>query len=429
MQARARHPRSPRAERAATDPDARPLGGREADGAAGHGAAARPVPGRGGGADAARARSRPSSAAGVPVTLIGKPLKVDPLALARLVRFLKAKRFDVVQTWIFAANTYGRVRRAWRGVPVVVTAEMAVDLWKGARTPGDRPPAGPAGATSVVGNSHAVVDFYRQAGRARRPAGDDLLGDRRRGAAAGRPRRRPRRVRLAGRRAVGPLRRPAGRRRKRVGDLLEALDLLQHVRPELRTLIVGDGPLATRARRDRPRLSARRQASGSSATATTCRGCWRRPTCWSCRASYEGLPNMVLEAMRFRKPVVATAAPARPRSSSTARPACLVPCTTPSALAQAIRTVVDDPALARPHGRGGPRPRRGRVLRSGHGRAVRRALRGAVRAKGLRVERRESRPMSITWSVGWGWRSVTQRMPLPIAGFRFANPAYKTERS
>ena len=36
-----------RAQRLATDPDAGPLGGREADGAAGQGAAARPVPGRG----------------------------------------------------------------------------------------------------------------------------------------------------------------------------------------------------------------------------------------------------------------------------------------------------------------------------------------------------------------------------------------------
>ena len=47
------------------------------------------------------------------------------------VRFLKARKFDVVQTWIFAANTYGRVAARLAGVPVVVVAEMAVDLWKG----------------------------------------------------------------------------------------------------------------------------------------------------------------------------------------------------------------------------------------------------------------------------------------------------------
>ena len=37
----------------------------------------------------------------------------------------------MVQTWIFAANTYGRVAARLARVPVVVVAEMAVDLWKG----------------------------------------------------------------------------------------------------------------------------------------------------------------------------------------------------------------------------------------------------------------------------------------------------------
>ena len=47
--------------------------------------------------------------AGIPITLIGKRLKVDPIAGGRFLKFLKAKRFDVVQTWIFAANVHGRV--------------------------------------------------------------------------------------------------------------------------------------------------------------------------------------------------------------------------------------------------------------------------------------------------------------------------------
>src|SRR5436305_800032 len=44
--------------------------------------------------------------AGVPVTLIGKKLKADPFALGRLTRFMKERKFDVVQTWIYAASTY-----------------------------------------------------------------------------------------------------------------------------------------------------------------------------------------------------------------------------------------------------------------------------------------------------------------------------------
>src|SRR4051794_37762267 len=102
-------------------------------------------------------------ASGVPVTLIGKRHKTDPLALARLIRLMKSKKFDVVQTWIFAANTYGRLAARRAGVPVVVTAEMAVDLWKGrAELAIDRVLA--RWTDRVVGNSRAGVEFYRGAG-------------------------------------------------------------------------------------------------------------------------------------------------------------------------------------------------------------------------------------------------------------------------
>ncbi len=103
------------------------------------------------------------SAAGIPVTVIGKPLKLDPIALIRLARFLKAGAFDVVQSWIFAANTYGRVASRLAGVPVVVVAEMAVDLWKGRLERSvDRRLA--TWCDRLVGNSQAVVEFYRGLG-------------------------------------------------------------------------------------------------------------------------------------------------------------------------------------------------------------------------------------------------------------------------
>src|SRR4029077_9916730 len=86
-----------------------------------------------------------------------------PIALVRLARFLKAGAYDVVQTWIFAANTYGRVAARLAGVPGVVVAEMAVDLWKGKLERSiDRRLA--TGCDRLVGNSHAVVEFYRQLG-------------------------------------------------------------------------------------------------------------------------------------------------------------------------------------------------------------------------------------------------------------------------
>ncbi|MGE3818751.1 MAG: glycosyltransferase [Isosphaeraceae bacterium] len=288
--------------------------------------------------------------AGVPVTLIGKPLKFDPFAMLRLIQFLRRKRFDVLQTWVFAANSYGRVAARLAKVPVVVTAEMAVDLWKGeGHLWIDRFLA--SRCDKVVGNSEAVVAFYRAAGLPEEklatihsgiddvpPAGVD-----------------PAAVRAEfGWRPDAPMILFAGRlvEQKGVDVLIDALDLLQHVWPELRTLIVGDGPMRdtlvetaqaydldarlrfTGHREDVPRLLA-----ASDLLVLPSR--------------YEGLPNVVLEAMRFGKPVVATAAPGTTELVVDGQTGMLVPLDDPRALAQAIRTVLGDPGLRRAMGDAG----------------------------------------------------------------------------
>jgi glycosyltransferase involved in cell wall biosynthesis len=288
--------------------------------------------------------------AGIPVTTVGKRFKLDPLALARLVRFLKAGRFDVVQTWIFAANTYGRVAARLAGVPVVITTEMAVDLWKG-KTEHlvDRRLA--RWCDRLVGNSHAVVDYYRKLG-----VPDDRLVMIYSGITGeGPPAVDPAAVRAEfGFAAEAPLVLFAGRlaEQKRIVDLLKALDLLHHVQPDLRTLIAGDGPLRSSLeqtahaydldgrvrflghREDVPRLLAAADLV-------------------VLPSAYEGLPNLVLEAMRSGKPVVATAAPGTTEVVVDGQTGVLVPVGNPQLLARAIRDVVRDPDLARRLGEAG----------------------------------------------------------------------------
>jgi glycosyltransferase involved in cell wall biosynthesis len=281
--------------------------------------------------------------AGVPVTLIGKRFKADPMALARLVRLVRGGRFDVVQTWIFAANVYGRLAARRAGVPVVVTAEMAVDLWKGrSQLAIDRRLA--RWTDRVVGNSRAVVEFYRQAGIPEDglecilsgiaplgPEAADAAGVR---AELGMPADAPLVV-FAGRLAP----------QKGVADLIAALDLLQHVLPEVRTLIAGDGPLRSELenlahdfhlhgrvkflghREDVPRLLAAADML-------------------VLPSLYEGLPNVVLEAMQLGKPVVATAAPGTTEVVVDGQTGILVPLHTPVELARAMRAVLRDPELA-----------------------------------------------------------------------------------
>ena len=288
--------------------------------------------------------------AGIPVTLIGKRLKVDPLALARLVRFLKAGRFDVVQTWIFAANTYGRVAARLAGVPVVVTAEMAVDLWKGrGELAIDRRLA--PWTDRVVGNSHAVVDFYRKAG-----VPDDRLAMIHSGIGDEEPPAvDPAAVRAEfGWPADAPLVLFAGRlaAQKGVDDLLAALDLLQHVRPDAADPDRRRRPAARPAGGDGARLPPRRQgpvprpprrrpaAAGRrrpARPAQPLRGPAQR------RARGDAVPQA---GRRHRR-----AGDDRGRRRRRDRPA--RPAPRPSALAQAIRDLVRDPDLARRLGEAG----------------------------------------------------------------------------
>jgi glycosyltransferase involved in cell wall biosynthesis len=286
----------------------------------------------------------------VPVTLIGKRLKVDPLALGRLVRLMRSKRFDVVQTWIFAANVYGRVAAHRARVPVVVTAEMAVDLWKGkAQLAVDRRLA--AWTDKVVGNSDAVVDFYRKAG-----VPDDRLAMIPSGIADEEPPDvDPSAVRADfGFPSDSKLAIFVGRLapQKAVDDLLSALDLLQHTEPNLRTLIVGDGPL-------REQLQARAHAFTLDEAVKFLGHRDDVPRLLAASdllvlpSLYEGLPNVVLEAMRFRKPVVATAAPGTTEVVADGETGRLVPLRDFVALARAIRELIRDPVKARQMGEAG----------------------------------------------------------------------------
>lgn len=293
------------------------------------------------------------TAAGVPVASINKRFKADPLALRRLTRFIRDGKFDVVQTWLFAANAYGRVAAKRAGVPVIVANEMAVDLWKGRTERAvDRRLA--TVSDRLVGNSLAVVDFYRRLGVPEDRLemihsgieidGSEPVADRE-GVRA-----------ELGFPADAPLILFAGRLapQKRVGDLLRTLDLVQIVQPDMRAAIVGDGPLRAELeqtardydltertrflghRDDVPRL----MAAADLVILTS---------------EYEGLPNVLMEAMSLRKPVVATAAPGTTELVVDGETGVLAPVGDIPALARATRDLIRDPERARKLGEAGRR--------------------------------------------------------------------------
>ena len=288
--------------------------------------------------------------AGIPLTLIGKPLKIDPFALGRLTRFMKAKRFDVVQTWVFAANSYGRVAAKRAKVPVIVTAEMAVDLWKSrGHLMIDRQLA--KWTDRVVGNSHAVVDFYRKVGVPENKLGMIYSGV----AEEPLPQVDATAVRAEfGWSAEVPLIVFIGRlmAQKAVADLVAAIDILQHVRPDAKTLIIGGGPLRDELIEtahkfdldDKVRFVGHREDAQRLLAAADL---------LVLPSLYEGLPNVVLEAMRLGKPVVATAAPGTTEVVVDGETGLLVPLQNPTELARGIRKVLADNELAKRLGEAG----------------------------------------------------------------------------
>jgi glycosyltransferase involved in cell wall biosynthesis len=104
-------------------------------------------------------RSQRLRGAGIPVTLIGKRFKVDPSALFRLRTELTRLKPEIVHTWIFAANSFGRVAARLAKVPRIFASERCVDPWKTeAHFFIDRQLA--RFTEAITTNSTGVKDFY-----------------------------------------------------------------------------------------------------------------------------------------------------------------------------------------------------------------------------------------------------------------------------
>lgn len=69
-------------------------------------------------------------AADIPLHFVKKRGKLDPLAINRLLSILRQIQPDVVHTWLFAANSYGRLAARRLRTPVIISSERCVDPWK-----------------------------------------------------------------------------------------------------------------------------------------------------------------------------------------------------------------------------------------------------------------------------------------------------------
>lgn len=279
---------------------------------------------------------------GIQVEVIGKRLKWDPRSLSRLTGRLRELKPDIVHTWLFAGNSYGRAAAMWAKCPHVIASERCVDSWKREyQFVLDRWLARRSDAIAV--NSEAVKSFYTKVGI---PAEKIVVV-----ANAIEPRSE---VNVDC--AVADLRieldLPAdvptigfvGRLwpQKRVQDLIWAADILRIGGWNFHLLIVGDGPRRAALERLTRTLDLKRMVHflGHRSDARTLIDLMDVAVIPS---KFEGMPNVALEAMQAGKPVVATRIPGMDEVVQDGVTGSLVPPKRPMELARAISKLLNEP--------------------------------------------------------------------------------------
>lgn len=283
--------------------------------------------------------------AGVTTVILHKRHKVDLSALGRLTRLLRLFHPDLLHTWLFTANAYGRWAALRAGVTHLVASERStdprkprlnrlIDRWLARRT--DR----------IVANCHSVRDVYLRRldlppqrilvipnGLQLQPADDDARAQLR--AKEGLP-------------DDALVFVTAGRleRNKAVDDLLRAFARLLTEVPQGYLIVLGGGPelAALAALADRLGVAERVIFLGQVAdVAEVLDGA----DVFVFASLYEGLPNAVLEAMSAGLPVVTTAVGGIPEVVSDGETGFLVPTRRPEELAERMLRLARDGDLRR----------------------------------------------------------------------------------
>lgn len=283
-------------------------------------------------------------AAGIAPVVIGKRWRLDPWAYWQLRRLIGRLKPDLIHTWLFAANSYGRFAGIQCGVPRLVAAERCVDPWKGwVELSIDRYLA--RYTSCIVANSAGVRDFYvhcklpaekiRIIPNAIVPlpptdvSREELLAEL----------ELPEASRLAA--CVGRL-----WPQKRIKDAIWAADLLKVIRDDMHLLIIGDGPQRVQLVRFRNQVRIADRVHFLGHRNDVFRILPHVDVFWS-TSGYEGQSNSILEAMACGVPVVATDIPGTRDLVASGETGFLVPVGNRAAFAKLTNQLLDNPQLAR----------------------------------------------------------------------------------
>jgi len=289
--------------------------------------------------------AREIEAAGVPVFVLPKRAKVDGRLILSLVRLLRRERIHLLQTYLFTANTWGRLAGRLARVPIIVSSERNVDMWEQGfkRVLGrllDR------WTHVTIGNSEAVKAYLTRKGLPAdkvRVIYNGVDPDRFTGPVAiddikselGIP---PNHA------VVGLLARLEPQ--KDPHTFLQAAALVAATCPAVSFLVVGGGSLYENLRREAASLGLAERVIFTGPRRDVAR------LLAVCDVSVisslkEGMSNSIMESMAAGKPVVATRVGGNPELIQDGETGFLTQPGDVVALANAIRRIVEDPPLAR----------------------------------------------------------------------------------
>lgn len=288
---------------------------------------------------------------GINCYILGKRFKLDFRVIPQLVHLLRREKIDILHTWMFTSNSFGRLAGILVRVPVIIASERGVDLWKNKLhlfidwlfshfT------------SKIICVSEGVKRFYQEKGRI---SADKLTviynGIDIKKIEEGRGERIREEFELGPEdRIVSTVARLAPG--KGIEYLLQALPLVIRHFPRVKCFIVGQGPEEGKLKE----LS--RQLEISPHTVFTglrndIQDIISISEVFVLPSLFEGFSNVLLEAMALGKPVVATRIPGNDELVIDGKTGILIPPQNPQSLANAILSLLKEPQKGREMGEGG----------------------------------------------------------------------------